>query len=70
MKSYVLIPNDGWDKYLPQFDIIIIIYPTSTKSLKKAGRRIKTWFWASFCEKKKVLVNKTMFLMKQLRHNP
>ena len=31
--------------------LFIYLYPTSTKSLKKAGRGIKTWFWASFWEK-------------------
>ena len=31
--------------------IYLYLYPTSTKSLKKAGRGIKTWFWASFCRK-------------------
>ena len=31
--------------------LFIYSYPTSTKSLKKAGRGIKTWFWASFWEK-------------------
>ena len=46
--------------------LFIFLYPTSTKSLKKAGRGIKTWFWASFWEKKGF----TRFLMKQLRHNP
>ena len=46
--------------------LFIYLYPTSTKSLKKAGRGIKTWFWASFWEKKGF----TRFLMKQLRHNP
>ena len=37
---------------------------------QKTGRAIKTLFWVVFCEKKQVLVNKTRFLMKQLRHNP
>ena len=46
--------------------LFIYLYPTSTKSLKKAGRGIKTWFWASFWEK----TGFTRFLMKQLRHNP
>ena len=44
----ILVRNDGWDKYLPQFDIIII-HPTSTKSLKNPGRAIKTLFWVVFC---------------------
>ena len=34
------------------FIYYIYIQPTSTQSLKKAGQAIKTWFSASFCEKK------------------
>ena len=43
------LEDDRWVKRI-KYDDIIYIYtiPTSTKSLKKTGRAIKTWFSASF----------------------
>ena len=57
----ILVRNDGWDKYLPQFDIIII-YPTISyinQIPEKRGSSYQNLVLSWFLLKKMVLVNKT-----------
>ena len=57
----ILLRNDGWDKYLPQFDIIII-YPTISyinQIPEKRGSSYQNLVLSWFLLKKQILVNKT-----------